>query len=183
LFEYLSIAYSLVFSFALIRLVAGLPLAFDASRRYWVHIVHVCLGVFAALSLFWTHWSSREVEWTFPAFLLNLAGPGMIYFLSCALIPDEPSSVQSWRDYFFSARRRYFGGLCAWAALMVVNTTIFFGVPLLHPVRIVQVGIMALGLAGLASDHPRTHGFILAWAAVVAVVAATILLRPGALAA
>jgi quercetin dioxygenase-like cupin family protein len=182
LFEYLSIAYSLVFSFAVIRLVAGLPHAIDPSRRYWIHVVHVCLGIFAALALFWAHWSTREVAWSFPAFLVNLAGPGMIYFLSCTLVPDEPSSVQSWHDYFFSARRKYFGGLCIWAVIMAVNTTIFFGASPLHPLRVIQVGLLGVGLAGLASDRPATHRLILTGVAVVAIIAAVVLLRPGTLA-
>jgi hypothetical protein len=130
LFEYLAIAYSLVLSFAAIRLVAGLPHAIDPSRRYWVHVAYVCAGVFAALALFWAHWSTREVAWTFPGFVVNLAGPGIVYFLSCTMIPDDPSAVRSWRDYFFSVRRRYFGGLCVWAVIMVVNTTFFLDAPL-----------------------------------------------------
>jgi hypothetical protein len=183
LFEYLSIAYSLVFSFAVIRLVAGLPHAIDANRRCWVHVIHVCLAIFAALALFWAHWSARDLAWSFPAFLINLAGPGMIYFLTCTLIPDEPSSVQSWHGYFFSVRRRYFGGLCIWAVIMVVNSTVLLGTPPFHPVRIVQAGVLALGVAGLVSDRPETHRLILIWAAVVAIVATAILLRPGTLAA
>ena len=41
LFEYLAIAFSLVLSFAAMRLVAGLPYAVQADRRYWVHLVFV----------------------------------------------------------------------------------------------------------------------------------------------
>ena len=183
LFEYLAIAYSLVFSFAALRLVAGFPHAIDASRRYWIHVVYVCLALFSALALFWAHWSAREIAWTFPAFLINLAGPGMIYFLSCTLIPDEPSSVQSWRDYFFSVRMRFFSGLCIWAVLMLANTTLLLGIPLFHPIRIVHLGVLVLGIAGLASDRPSTHRMILIWAALVAVVATAVLLLPGTLAA
>ena len=38
LFEYLAIAFSLVFSFIAARLVAGLPHALDSSRRYFVYL-------------------------------------------------------------------------------------------------------------------------------------------------
>jgi hypothetical protein len=183
LFEYLAIAYSLVLSFAAIRLVAGLPHAIDSSRRYWVHVAYVCGGIFAALALFWAHWSTREVAWTFPGFLVNLAGPGIVYFLSCTIIPDEPSAVRSWHDYFFSVRHRYFGGLCVWAVIMFVNTTFFLNAPLVHPSRAIQVGLVIFGVAGLTSDNPRYHALLLAWGAIVVAVVVAILLRPGSLAA
>ena len=183
LFEYLAIAYSLVLSFAAIRLMAGLPHAIDSSRRYWVHLAYVCAGIFAALGLFWGHWSTRDLAWTFPGFLVNLAGPGIVYFLSCTIIPDEPSAVRSWHDYFFSVRRRYFAGLCVWAVIMVVNAAVFLNAPLVHPSRAIQVGLMALGVAGLASDSPRYHAFLLAWAAILVAAVVFVLLRPGSLAA
>jgi hypothetical protein len=68
LFEYLAIAYSLILSFAVICLVGGLSQVFDAGRRYWIHATYVCLTLFAVLSLFWAHWSTRDLDWTFPAF-------------------------------------------------------------------------------------------------------------------
>lgn len=182
LFEYLAIAYSLVLSFAAIRLVGGLPHAIDSGRRYWVHLAYVCGGILAALGLFWAHWSTRDVDWTFPGFLLNLAGPGIVYFLSCTIVPDEPSTVRSWRDYFFSVRLKYFGGLCVWAVIMVVNTTIFLKAPLVHPSRAMAAGFLVLGVAGLASDSPRYHALLLIWLGVVALVAVAALLRPGSLA-
>jgi hypothetical protein len=181
LFEYLAIAYSLVLSFAAIRLVAGLPHAIDSGRRYWVHLVYVCGGIFAALALFWAHWSTRDVDWTFPGFLLNLAGPGTVYFLSCTIIPDEPSAVRSWRAYFFSVRHKYFGGLCVWAVIMVVNTTIFLNAPLVHPSRAMQAGLLVLGVAGLATNSPKYHALLLIWSGIVVLLAVAALLRPGSL--
>lgn len=183
LFEYLAIAYSLVFSFAALRLVAGLPHAMDPARRYSTHVIYVCMSIFATTALFWTFWSSREAEWTFPRFLLQLSGPGMVYYLACVLIPDQPSLVESWQDYFFSVRSRYFGGLCIWAVVMMFNSTLLLDTPLLHPVRLVQVGVLTLGVAGLASDDPRVHRLILVWGALLVVLATVVLLRPGPLAA
>ena len=183
LFEYLSIAYSLLFSFAALRLVAGLPHAIDVSRRYYVHLIYVCITIFATAALFWTHWSAHDLEWTFPLFLLNLVGPGVVYYLSCTLVPDQPSSVRSWQDYFFSVRRKYFGGLCIWALVMVTNSTVILRTPAVHPVRLVQLGVLALGIAGLASDRPSVHRMILIWAALLVGLAILVLLRPGPLAA
>ena len=128
LFEYLAIAYGLLLSLSGVRLLNGLSHTMQASRRYWAHAIWVCLLLFSALLLFWQHWSTLDVEWTFLSFAMNLAGPGMVYFLACTLIPDEAKGVDSWRDYFFSVRRQFFGGLCVWSVLMVANTTLILDV-------------------------------------------------------
>jgi hypothetical protein len=181
LFEYITIAYSLVFSFAAIRLVAGLSHAMDASRRYPVHLFYVCTSLFAIASVFWAQWSSRDVEWTFPLYLIRLAGPGILYFNACTLIPDAPSSVESWQDYFFAVRKRFFGGVCIWAPIMAVNSTAVLSIPLYHPIRIVQLGVLLLGMAGLATDRPKIHRIIVLGVGVVAVLAALVILQPGPL--
>ena len=183
LFEYISIANSLVFSFAALRLVAGLPHAIDPTRRYSVHLFYVFFIMFATAAAFWAQWSLREVNWNFLLFLLILGGPAVIYFMACTLIPDQPSSVLSWRDYFFSVRRNLFGGLCLWALFQVVASTLLLHIPLLHPYRLVQLGLLTLGVAGLASNSPSGHRLILIWAAVVMIVGTFVFLRPGSLAA
>jgi hypothetical protein len=182
LFEYIAIAYSLIFSFAAVRLLAGLPHAIDTDRRYSLHLANVCILLFGMAAVFWAQWSGRDVEWTFPKFLIRFAGPGVLYFLACTLIPDEPSSVRSWKDYYFSVRKRYFGGLCIWAFIMATNSTAVLGTPFSHPARLIQLGVLILGIAGLATDRPSAHRMILIGAAVVVALAIPVLLQPGPLA-
>ncbi len=183
LFEYLAIAFSLVFSFAALRLVAGLPHAIAANRRYDVHVAHVFILLFATAAVFWAFWSARNVEWTFPRFLIQLAGPATLYFLACTLIPDEPVSVMSWRDYYFAVRRRYFGGICIWALVQAAITTLVLGLPLHHPARFIQVAILLIGVAGLATNHPSAHRMILIVATMLAALMILILYRAGPFAA
>ena len=182
IFEYLAIAYSLIFSLAAVRLVAGLPHALDRTRTYAVHVAHVGLLLFAIAALFWSQWSARDVEWTFPKFLLQLAGPGTIYFLACTIVPDDPAAVQSWQQYFFSIRRRYFAGLCVWALVLAVNATVFTGLPFLHPIRGVQLGILAAGVLGLSTDRSAAHLSILVGAALLVALATVLLYSAGPLA-
>ena len=89
LFEYLAIAYGLLLSLSAVRLLNGLSHVLHSARRYWTHAIWACLLLVSALLLFWQHWSTINVQWTFLTFVMNLAGPGMIYFLACTLIPDE----------------------------------------------------------------------------------------------
>jgi len=182
LFEYLAIAYALLLSLSAVRLLNGLSHVMHTQRRYWAHATWACLLLFSALLLFWQHWSTLDVQWTFLTFVMNLAGPGMIYFLSCTLIPDEAKSVDSWRDYYFSIRRQFFGALCVWSVIMVINTTLILGVPLLHNSRIIPVGLMVLGLSGLSTDSSRVHASILLGLLLILIIAVVILMQPGALA-
>ena len=123
LFEYLAIAYSLVLSFAAMRLIEGLPYAFDPARRYWVHVIFVCSALLSCLSSFWVFWSFRDVAWDFSLFLLALMSPGVIYFIACTLVPRNAPDVESWREYLLSVRVRYF---LAVACFVVVAALISF---------------------------------------------------------
>jgi hypothetical protein len=182
IFEYLSIAYSLVFSFAAVRLVAGLPHAIAATRRYSVHISHVFLVLFALIALFWTFWSFRDIEWNLFSFVSLLAGPGLVYFLACTLIPDEPAAVDSWHAYFYSVRRQYFIGLGLWALLQTLNTMLWLKLPVLHPSRIVQVLLLALGVVGASTASPTAQRILAIAAWVIAAVTSVVLFSPGSLA-
>ena len=113
LFEYLAIAFSLVFSFCGARLVSGLPHAVRQDRRYWVHLCFVVWQLFVTVFIFWVFWSFRNVNWNFPTFAIVLTSPGLVYFNACTLVPENPSSVESWRDTiridFFKERQVGFG--------------------------------------------------------------------------
>jgi hypothetical protein len=184
LFEYLAIAFSLVFSFAGMRLVGGIPHALQPSRRYWVHFVIVCLQLMATVIIFWNFFSFRNVTWTLPTFLLVLASPGLIYHNACALIPEDPSAVESWHAYYYSVRRRYFVGVICWALAIFAIATVVFRMPLLHPARAAQAAFFVVGVVGLASASERVHaGIVLLILLLIPILILSIGIRPGALAA
>ena len=51
LFEYLTVAVSIVLALGVVRLIEGLGPASEATRRYWVHFVYVVLFVLMHLFL------------------------------------------------------------------------------------------------------------------------------------
>jgi len=183
LFEYLAIAFSLVFSFAAVRLVGGLPYALEPGRRYWVHLAFVFHELLRVAAGFWVFWSFREIAWSFPRFLLALVGPGLVYFLAAALVPADPSGVDSWHDFYFGVRRRYFLGIACWAVAVAIATTILVQMPWFHPFRLVQLAFLAFGIVGATSESSRVHaGLALVSLALPAIATLTVLLRPGSLA-
>ena len=183
LFEYLAVSFSLVFSFSAMRLMSGLPYALDPDRRYYVHILHVFLILFATAGLFWTFWSVRDVQWNWMLFLSALAGPSLLYFLACTLVPDSPSTVTSWRNHFYEMRKRYFLGICGWALLASINATTHVGLPLFHPLRLQHLLLLILGIVGFATDNPRVHGLITIVGLLLGVVVSVVFYLPGSFAA
>jgi len=182
-FEYLAIAFSLLFSFAAVRLVGGIPYALAPGRRYWVHLSLVFHELLRVAAGFWAFWSFRAIAWTFPTFLLALVGPGLVYFLAATLVPADPTGVDSWQEFYFSVRRRYFLAIIFWAVAIATTTTILVHMPWSHPFRLVQLGFLAFGIIGATFASPRVHaGLALVSLILPAVAALTVLLPPGSLA-
>jgi hypothetical protein len=180
LFEYLAVAFSLVFSFSAMRLLAGLPHAIQPGRRYWIHVAVVSLLLLATVALFWNFWSFRHVTWTFPRFLLVLSNPGLIYYNACILIPENPSAVESWRTYYYSVHRRFFVVLTCWVLTSITIGTVVLQEPWVHPTRLVQAALLGFGVAGVVSASERVHAIIVLLLLLFFVlVMLTIGLRPG----
>ena len=180
LFEYLAIAFSLVFSFTSMRLVAGLPHAFQASRRYWVHSCLVICQLLVTLVIFWTFWSFKGTDWRFPTFMLVLLNPGLIYFNACTLIPENPSGVESWRDYFMAIKLRYFIGVLCWQCVVVLNDILILQQPLFHPVRGFQIAWLAVTAVGaLSKSHRVLAGVALSMLFMGAFISLTLAFEPG----
>ena len=182
LFEYLAIAFSLVFSFAAMRLVAGLAHASHPHSRYWVHLSAVCVLLLMTVSVFWVFWSFREVSWTLPRFLLVLGSPALLYFNACTIIPEDPSSIPSWRDYYYSVRRRYYSGILCWVLMTATISTLVLGMSWSHPARLVQLSVVLTGLVGATSSSERVHaGIAILATAFMLSVAGSVMTPPGAL--
>ena len=97
LFEYLAIAFGLVCSIAALRVVGGLPFAVAPARKYSVQLAVRLFHILGTAAGFWTFWSFRGVDWTFPRFLLALTVPGVWYYCSSVLVPENPEVVLNWR--------------------------------------------------------------------------------------
>jgi len=172
LFEYVGIAFSLVFGFSAMRLVSGLPHAIDRERRYWVHLSLVAVQLLVAAGVFWAFWSFRDIEWTFPGFVLVLANPSLIYFGACTLVPEAASSVESWHAYYYTIRRKYFVGILLWVTVVALASTFVLDRSLTHPTRIFQAIVVAVGVLGASSSSTRVHAGIAAFSISVATVGA-----------
>jgi len=182
LFEYIAIAFSLVYSFAVLRLLGGLSQAIMPRRMYWVHLVFVITALLYVINAFWGFWSYSGVTWSYPLYIAALLTPTIQYFLTTVLIPGQPAEVPCWRDYYFSVRRRFFAGLVVLGLAGLLSNTVLVDMSPYHPARFGQVGTLAIGSAGLVSSNPSVHAG-LAVASLLGVVAfgVIILAQPGGL--
>lgn len=162
LFEYLAIAYGLLFSVAALRILGGLPYAVEKSRRYWVHVAITLVLLLAVIGAFWTLWSLRDIRWTFSRFLLVLMIPGVLYYLAALAIPENPEQVESWFDHYYTVQRRFFTGFALWGVVAAVNASVNLSLPLTHPSRAIHVTAVVFGITGAASSNPRVHAGIVA---------------------
>ncbi len=182
LFEYIAIALSLAFSFTVLRLVSGLPYATRPGRIYWVHLLFLLTFLLWTVNAFWAFWTYHGVEWTYLRYILALSSPAAMYYVAVVLVPSEPAEVTSWRDYYFSVRRRAFIGFGVLALLAELTTTTLLGIPAIHPARLAGLGNLVAAIVGFSFEDARVHGglAVLAFLATVA-VGAVLLAQPGAL--
>jgi hypothetical protein len=159
-FEYIAIAFSLIYSFSVMRLVSGISHALDPDRRCWVHLAHVGFQLAASAVSFWVMWSYHDAEWSLRTFLLVLAGPALFYFDATALIPEAAAAIESWRAHYFSVRKRYWVAICLWALVVAATDLALLEEPLLDPARAIQSYFLALGVTGAVSEDLRVHSIL-----------------------
>jgi NO-binding membrane sensor protein with MHYT domain len=182
LFEYLTIAFSLIFSFSAMRLLSGLPYAIRPEARYWVHLAFILIHLGGTAFNFWNYWKFHDADWTLPKFLVALGPPAAVYFIACSLVPENPSAVTSWRNHYYSVRQSFFLGLIVWALAVTAMVTFVTGLPWLHPLRVGQAILLLYGAVGMLVNKPRIHAALAIGAVIgLAVTASTVYLQPDSL--
>ena len=143
-FEYLAVAYSLLFSVTALRLVGALPYVFQRERVYGVHAAVVVLLIFGTVFNFWT-------------FLGLLAIPATLYFMASMIVPDDPHIIESWKEHYYHRRVHYYSGQVGWMVISIINTTLILELPLTHPIRGITLGVLICGVCALSSKHEIVH--------------------------
>lgn len=156
-FEYLAVAYSLLFSVTALRLVGALPYVFQRERVYGVHAAVVVLLIFGTVFNFWTFLGYRDIEWTFSKFLGLLAIPATLYFMASMIVPDDPHIIESWKEHYYHRRVHYYSGQVGWMVIAIINTTLILELPLTHPIRGITLGVLICGVCALSSKHEIVH--------------------------
>ena len=177
LFEYLSVAVSILLSLGMVHILSRIKDVLEGGRRYWIHTVHVGLVLVLHPFYWWAFWGFRDASWTLPFFLMALIPPSLICVLATSLVPRDASAVASWRDHYFQIHRSYFAVYAAAVTILVTQSVLLRGVPLLDLGRVPQVIVLAIALVATVSSREKVHAVVALVMIAALVVASGTLLR------
>ena len=130
LFLHIRVLISLIVGLGLTRLLIGVARIIQHPGKtpmYWVHLGWV-LWMFLALVHFWW-WEFRLVhlhQWKFIYYIFIIFYVTLYFLLSTLLFPDNMDEYASYRDYFVS-RRKWFFGLLATTFVLDIGDTLLKG--------------------------------------------------------
>jgi len=181
LFEYLAVSFSIVLSFAVVRILNGIADVFAWPRVYWIHAAWVTHKLIFLAYVWWNIWSFREISWNFLAFLAVLTNPSILYFQSSTLVPAQSGSVASWRDHFYAVRQRFFGAEIAWSLLVLLYGYLLLGVPVFHSIRITQAIGFLVAIVGMSTNRHAVHGILASVTLLAWLLRIALMFQPGSI--
>jgi hypothetical protein len=161
LFEFLTVALSIVLALSAGQLLTNVREVFDPTRRYWVHSVWVIHLLFQHVLVWWSFWAYRDVEsWNLATFGVALLPPGVLFVCTSTLVPSYSSTVESWESHFFEVRRWFFGARSAFVISAGFRTWLLLDRPVLESPTPVSGPILLLCIAGFLFPNRRFHGVL-----------------------
>ena len=160
LFEFLMILLSLIVGLGLTEILSGIARSMkrDGLRGFsWTHSATSLVVFLALLQTFWESWGLRAVEeWSFPAMLLMLGSPILLFLIAHILVPER-ENAGTLEDYYFERARL----LWSLAALTVIVGTLFrpiaFSMPLWVPDNASAVPTLAVCILLSVSNARWLH--------------------------
>ncbi len=124
LFEFLMILLSIIVGLGLAEILSGFARVLKSNGVHefsWTHSMVAVIIFFALLQTFWESWGLRSIEeWSFPAMLLMLGSPTLLYMIAHVMFPEHEQTANL-EDYYFERARL----IWVLASLTVVVGTLF----------------------------------------------------------
>jgi hypothetical protein len=169
IFEYVSVAISIIIALAIAEGLRGLRSALDSRRRYSIHVTWIFIKLANPVFYWWAIWGLREVPeyWNMGTFTYLLMMPSIMYLQLHSLVSENPDQIADWRAHFYNQRRWFFGLNTFLAVLAALNFANLFvpAPPNLFPIVAYTI-IGMLSFAGFMSDNARLHAVIVTTVAV-----------------
>ena len=161
LFEFLSVAISIVLALSAAQLLGNLREVFDPARRYWVHALWVVHLLLVHVVGWWGLWAYRDLEsWNLGLFALFLVIPGLIFVCSNTLVASRHGDMTSWEQHFFSVRKWFFVARGLIGVVSALRSWLLLGIPMLDLWRLPSLLMLILCAVGFTSTSRRVHGVI-----------------------
>jgi len=114
IFEFLSVAASIVLALGLGTLISSIPYVFDAHRRDWLHALAFVTLIAGHILAWWRIWPLNSVaHWNILGFAILMGTPLSLYLAATALVSSNPDRVASWKEHFSGRSRWLFSALIA----------------------------------------------------------------------
>lgn len=119
IFEFLSVAASIVLALGLSTLIASIPYVFDSRKRDWLHAL-TFVALFAAhILIWWRIWPLHSVaSWNFAGFTILMGSPLSLCLAATAMVSSSPDQVDNWKEQFSERSPWIFS---AFAAVMMIG--------------------------------------------------------------
>ncbi len=167
LFEYISVAISIVLALAIARTIDGLRSSLATDRRYWVHAAWVAVKLTNPITFWWAIWGYRDVAtWNIVSFILVVAWPVVLYLQVTGLVTRQPELITDWRVHFYSQRRWFFGTNICLVLLAMGLAQLLSESAFAYPFGIARLVILGYSIVGIATDNAKAHGIIVVGAAI-----------------
>ncbi len=159
LFEYLSVATSIVLSLSAVQLLTRLRSTIDPTDRHWVHALWVILVLFGHLIVWWEFWGYRNVTtWNFASFALLLLNPGILFVASNVLVDsDKERDSRDWQKHFYDVHRSFFATFGLLPVVSILRRWVLTDIPMLSTNNLPEVGFGFLCLVGFLSSNRSVH--------------------------
>ena len=181
-FEFVLVSFAIIVGFGISEILAGWGQqirARDRLRPFLLQVTSSAFILFFSLLYLWGLWLLRDVEWSFPLFLL-VAGPALVVALAAhAVRVDTSADAAPIREQYFQNSGPVFSLLAMFPVFVMAMsfTTSMRGTvpnpPSLVPVTIARVAVLALMLSLAWSKNEKYHwgALGLLWLAAVALMA------------
>jgi hypothetical protein len=180
LFEILSVAISIVLALSAGQLLTNFREIFDPGRRCWTHATWVVHLLLVHVLTWWSLWAFREVPWNLATFSLILLPPATLFVCSSTLVPNNASSVASWKEHFFQVRGWFFAVRSLFIVAAGFRSWFLLDTPVLETPSRVSIPMLVLCLSGLFVPSERFHGALAGVAMALLWVVSILRLEAGA---
>ena len=163
IFEFLSVAVSIVLALTLGKLIAATPHVFSSGARDVLHAGFFLVNSFVVLVIWWMVWTLNDkASWNFLEFITLMGSPICLYLSAHILVSDEPREIDNWQVHFESVHRWYFAATLATVVFAILRMTLVLGAQMR-----LTLGFIVLVIAftvGIVTSRRSIHaGVLIFW--------------------
>jgi hypothetical protein len=167
IFDYVMMLTAIVIGLAITHLMQGVSRIVEdpkGARIWWVHLLWVAHMALLSVFWWWFEYHLRLIAtWTFQLYAFVLSYAVLIYLICTLLFPSSLGAHDSFKNYFISRRRWFFGFLIATLAVDVLDTLAkgtehFASLGIEYPLS--QAALVLLCIVGILTPRERVQAGI-----------------------